>query len=129
MGYYVSAVESNLVVNKKRAINCIKKLMEGSRSYAWVNNKNVERAVFLECLGSALNEFGYDIVDNPDNEEEAQIYKECDSKWGDDEELLLGLTDAYSRECLIGFRGEDGGFTVRSSVMLEPAGSMSKVRS
>ena len=28
MGYYVSAVESNLVVNKKRAINCIKKLME-----------------------------------------------------------------------------------------------------
>ena len=109
MGYYVNVVESNLVVNKERAINCIKKLMESGHSYAWVHSRNVHQALDRNCLGDALNEFGYETIANPDNKEEVEVYRDrADAKWGDDEELLLGLTAAYSRECFIGFRGEDG---------------------
>lgn len=105
MGYCVSMRESDFKIKKEntsKALEIIKGLVREGEEFRWVSNEVLLEA---ENLKEALEEFGYDVIED---EKELEIFDFINEKEGDELTMFKAIAPVVEEGSYIEMYGEDG---------------------
>ena len=105
MGYCVSMNECDFKIKKEntsKALEIIKELVKKGEEFRWVSNEVLLEA---ENLKEALEEFGYDVIED---EKELKIFDFLNEKEGDELTMFQAIAPVVEEGSYIEMYGEDG---------------------